>query len=103
MTLVNVKLSGRWGLAEIEKELARAPVDLELPANVTGHDLLRCLANRYGPQFQRKALKATGGLRAEVRVFVCDQPLEDLAAPIADELSRGAEFSIVLLAPLIGG
>ena len=103
MALVNVKLSGRWGLTEIEKELARAPVDLELPANATGQDVLQCLANRYGSRFQRKALKGNGELRAEVRMFVGDQPVEDLATRIGGELSRGAEVSIVLLAPLVGG
>jgi hypothetical protein len=101
--LVNVKLSGRWGLLEIEKELARGPVELDLPEKVTGQAVLQCLADRYGPRLRRKALKTTGGLRAEVRLFVGDDPLEDLALPIGDKLRRGAEVSIVLLAPLIGG
>ena len=101
--LLNVKLSGRWSLPEIEKELARGPIELDLPEEVTGQALLQCLADRYGQRLQRKALKTTGGLRAEVRLFVDDDPLEDLAVPIGDKLSRGAEVSIVLLAPLIGG
>ncbi|MFI5394625.1 MAG: MoaD/ThiS family protein [Candidatus Binatia bacterium] len=100
---VNVKLSGRWGLPDIERELARGPIDLDLPADVTGQGLLQCLADRYGSSFQRKALKLTGELRAEVRLFVDDDPVEDLAVRIGDKLSRGAEVSIVLLAPLIGG
>ena len=103
MAFVNLRLSGRWGLMEMERELARGPIDLDLPEEVTGHAVLQCLADRYGPRFQRKALKTTGELRAEVRVFVGDEPLEDLAAPIGDTLSGGAEVSIVLLAPLIGG
>ena len=98
-----MKLSGRWSLPEIERELARGPIELDLPEDVTGQALLQCLADRYGPRLQRKALKTTARLRAEVRVFVDDDPLEDLAAPIGDKLSRGAEVSIVLLAPLIGG
>jgi hypothetical protein len=101
--LVTVKLSGRWGLPEIERELARGPIDLDLPEKVTGQTLLRCLADRYGPRLQRKALKTAGGLRAEVRLFIGDEPIEDLAAPINDGLDRGAEVSLVLLAPLIGG
>ncbi len=103
MTLINVKLSGRWGLAEIERELARAPVELALPADVSGRGLLQCLANRYGARFARKALKSSGELRAEVRVFIGNDQLEDLTAPIADKLAAGAEVSIVMLAPLIGG
>jgi hypothetical protein len=101
--LIHVKLFGRWNLPEIEKELARGPVELDLPEQVTGQALLQGLADRYGPRLRRKALKTTGGLRAEVRLFVDDDPLEDLAVPIGDRLNPGAEVSIVLLAPLIGG
>lgn len=101
--LVNVKLSGRWSLPEIERELARGPVDLDLPQDVTGHALLQCLGARYGARFQRRALKPTGALRAEVRLFVDDDPIEDLDVEIGDRLRRGAEVSIVWLAPLIGG
>jgi hypothetical protein len=101
--LVNVRLSGRWGLSEIERELAQGPIELDLPDEVTGDALLQCLADRYGPRLQRKALKTTGGLRAEVRLFVGDESLEDLTVPIGDKLCGGAEVSIVLLAPLIGG
>jgi hypothetical protein len=103
VALVNVRLSGRWGLPEIEGEFARGPIELDLPENVTGQTLLQCLADRYGPRFQRKALKPKGDLRAEVRLFVDDDAIEDPAARIGDKLSRGAEVSIVLLAPLIGG
>lgn len=103
MTLVNVKLSGRWGLTEIEKELARAPLELALPPDVTGRGLLQCLASRYGARFARKALKSSGELRAEVRVFIDNDQLDDLTAPIGDKLAGGAEVSIVMLAPLIGG
>ncbi len=103
MTLVNVHLSGRWGLPAMQRELADGPIDLDLPPLVTGDALLRSIVNRYGPQFQRKALKATGELRAEVRLFVGSEECEDLAAPIGEQLNRGAEVSLVLLAPLIGG
>ncbi len=102
-TRVNVKLSGRWGLPEIEKELARGPIDLDLPAEITGRALLHSLADRYGPRLRRKALKVTGDLRAEVRLFIGDDACEDLAAPIGEPLRRGAEVSLVLLAPLMGG
>lgn len=101
--LVNVKLSGRWGLPEIERELARGPIALDLSPDVTGKALMQCLADRYGARFQRKALRPSGGLRAEVRLFVNDDAVEDIAAPIGDKLSRDAEVTIVLLAPLIGG
>ncbi len=100
---VNVKLSGRWGLPEVESELRRGPVELDLPEAVTGHALLQCLAERYGSRFARKALKTTGTLRAEVRVFVGDEQCDDLGAPIDEQLRRGAEVVIALLAPLIGG
>ena len=101
--LVKVSLSGRWLLPEIERELARGPVDLDLPPDVTGEALLQCLADRYGARFQRKALRPSGGLRAEVRLFVDDEAVEDLALPLGHKLSRDAEVTIVLLAPLIGG
>lgn len=103
MTLVNVQLSGRWGLPDIQRELAAGPIDLDLPPTVTGQVVLQILVDRYGARFQRKALKATGELRAEVRLFVGADECEDLAAPIGDKLSRDAEVSIVLLAPLVGG
>jgi len=101
--LVTVKLSGRWGLSEIEKELALGPVDLDLPEDVTGEGLLRCLAERCGARFGRKALKANGTLRAEVRLFVQNVAVEDPGARIADRLGPGTELSIVLLKPLVGG
>jgi hypothetical protein len=101
--LVNVKLSGRWSLPEIEKELARGPIELDLPEEVTGRALLQCLADRYGPRLQRRVLKTRGGLRAEVRLYVGNESVEDLAMPISDRLNPEAEVSIVLLAPLIGG
>lgn len=100
---VTVKLSGRWGLSEVEKELTRGPIDLELPEDATGQDLLQRLAQRAGPRFQRKALKADGRLRAEVRLFVQNDVVADPGAPIGDKLGDGAELSIVLLTPLIGG
>ena len=101
--LVNVRLSGRWSLPEIERELARGPIELDLPDVVTGQAVMQSLADRYGPRLQRKVFKTTGGLRAEVRLFVGDESLQDLTVPIGGKLSGGAEVSIVLLAPLIGG
>lgn len=99
---VGVRLSGRWSLPEVERELARGPIEMDLREDVTVQALLRCLADRY-PRFQRKALKATGELRAEVRLFLDDEQVEDLDAPIGEKLHRGAEVSIVYLAPLSGG
>jgi hypothetical protein len=101
--LLNVRLSGRWTLPEIERELARGPIGLDLPEGATGQALLQQLAERFGPRFQRKALKPSGALRAEVRLFVGDDAIEDLGVDIVGRLSSGAEVSIVLLAPLIGG
>jgi hypothetical protein len=99
---VRVRLSGRWSLPEIERELARGPIEMDLPEDVTAQAILGCLADRY-PRFQRKALKATGELRAEVRLFLDDQQIEDLGVQIGDKLRRGAEVSLVYLAPLSGG
>jgi hypothetical protein len=99
---VRVRLSGRWSLPEIERELAGGPIEMDLPEGVTAQALLRCLADRY-PRFQRKALKATGELRAEVRLFLDDDQIKDLGERIGDKLHRGAEVSIVYLAPLSGG
>ena len=99
---VRVRLSGRWSLPEIERELARGPIEMDLPEDVSAQALLRCLADRY-PQFRRKAVKATGELRAEVRVFLDDEQIEDLGVQIGDRLHRGSEVSIVYLAPLSGG
>lgn len=101
--VVKVRLSGRWGLPEIERELARGPIELELPEEVTGHCLLQSLGDRYGPRLRGKALKPNGELRAEVRLFIGDDQVDDLAAPIAEKLRGGAEISIMLLKPLIGG
>ncbi len=103
MTLVNVQLSGRWGLPDMQRDLASGPIDLELPACISGDAVLRSLVGRYGSRFQRKALKATGELRAEVRLFVGTEECTDLAAPLDEQIGRGTEISIVLLAPLIGG
>jgi hypothetical protein len=99
---VRVRLSGRWNLPEIERELAGGPIEMNLPEDVTAHALLRCLADRY-PRFQRRALKTTGELRAEVRFFLDDEQVEHLGVRIGDKLHRGAEVSIVYLAPLSGG
>ncbi|MBI5505274.1 MAG: hypothetical protein HY899_10765 [Deltaproteobacteria bacterium] len=101
--LVTVKLSGRWGLPEFERELARGPLDIDLPEGVTGEGLLHCLAERCDQRFRRKALKADGKLRAEVRLFVRSDVVQDPAAPLGDKLGDGAEISIVLLKPLVGG
>ncbi len=99
---VRVRLSGRWSLPEVESELASGPIELDLPEDVTLRAFLWCFADRY-PRFQRKALKATGELRAEVRLFLDDEQIDDLDTPIGDKLHRGAEVSIVYLAPLSGG
>jgi|GEM_PF-1795327 len=100
---LTVKLSGRWGLPEVQRELARGPIDVDLPDDVTGEGLLRCLADRLGSRFQRKALKADGKLRAEVRLFVGNGAIEDPGAIVGDRLRHGGEVSVVLLTPLVGG
>ncbi len=87
----------------MQRELARGPIELALPAGVTAEAVLRALVERYGSRFQRKALKATGALRAEVRLFVGAEECTDLTAPLSEEIGHGTEISIVLLAPLIGG
>lgn len=100
---VTVKLSGHWGLPEIDRALAQGPIDLDLPEHVTGEGLLQCLADRCGPRLRRKALKADGKLRAEVRLFVRNDVVLDPAAPLGDKLGGAPEISIVLLKPLVGG
>lgn len=100
---VMVKLSGRWGLPEIQKELSRGPIELELPEDVTGEGFVQRLADRCGPPFARRALKAGGRLRAEVRLFVRNDAIDDPGARIGDKLADGSEISIVLLTPLVGG
>ncbi len=101
--LARVKLHGHWGLPEVEKEMAQGPVALNLPESVTGHELLRRLAERFGPRFHARALNGAGELRARVRLFIDDELVQDPAAAIGAKLRDETELSVVLLSPTMGG
>jgi hypothetical protein len=98
-----MKLCGFVGMPEVERQLARGPIALDLPADVTVSGLVERLAERYGASFRRKALTGDGRVRSGVRVFV-DDALVEREAPLADVLRDDSKISIVLLmAQSIGG
>src|SRR5512143_1243737 len=101
--LVTLRLYGHWALPELTNELARGPVAVDLPEHATAAALLDALGEACGPRFRGKVFWPGGGLRPGVRLFVDDELMSDPTARIGGRLRRGANVSVVLLAPLLGG
>lgn len=94
--LVNVKLKGFLGLTEVQRELERGPIAIEVAEDLTVVGLLERLAARWGTPFRRRTLTAAGGVRPGVRVFVDDE-LVDGGAPLAAALRPGSKIAVVVL------
>lgn len=99
---VTVKLLGFRSFPEVESALVDGRLIVSIADDATFLDLMRRLADTYGPVF---APSRFGGVTALGRlgVFVGDQVLEELQARLADILPPKAEISIALLRPLRGG
>lgn len=101
--LVNVKLKGFLGLTEVQRELERGPIAIDLAEGLTVAGLIESLAARWGAPFRRRTLTAAGGIRPGVRVFVDDQ-LVASGAPLAAAVRPGSKVAVVvLMAQSMGG
>ena len=99
---LTVKLLGFHGFPEVEKDLVDGVVQLVLPDDATLNDLLRQLAEKYGPIFMQGMLGSGRGL-SRVSVFIDHEMLEDPQAPLADKMRLRSVISVSLLRPLRGG
>jgi len=101
--LVNVKLKGFLGLTEVQRELERAPIAIEIAEGLTVAGLLERLAERWGAPFRRRTLTAEGKVRPGVRMFVDDE-LVGSATPVAAAIRPGSKITVlVLMAQTLGG
>ena len=99
---VAVKLLGFYGFPDVEKDLVDGVVELSLPDEATVEDLLRHLADKYGPVFTQGMGGGVRGL-ARVSVFLDNETLDDWQARLASKLRPHAEISVAFLRPLRGG
>lgn len=83
-------------MAEVQRELARGPVSLDLPDDLTVAGLLECLAERYGATFRRRTLAPSGQVRSGVRVFVDDELVESNAS-LTSVLRPDSKVALVVL------
>jgi hypothetical protein len=101
--LVNVKLTGFLGLTEVQRELERGPIAIELAEDLTVAGLLDRLAERWGAPFRRRTLTAGGRVRSGVRLFVDDEVVES-GTPLAAAIRPGSKITVVvLMAQTMGG
>ena len=98
---VTVKLLGVLGPRE--RGRGGRSLDLVLGDNVTAGDLLRALADRFGPPFRAASESSDARLPRHIRMFAGGEMLvrrEQTLAP-AHAVSDGV--TVVLLSPMMGG
>ena len=100
---ISLTLCGYWGLPQVEAEVARAPVILDLPPGVSLQGLLAALADQYGERFRQRVLTESGEVRRTVRVFVDDQPIDSNATDVGPMLNGQPRVRLMLLAAMSGG
>lgn len=87
---------------------ARPAVTLELPAHaLTGRGIIEAMLVRFGEQTLPflVAARSAGAHRANVHLFVGDQPIGDLDADLADRLDaeRRIEALLIRVKTIVGG
>jgi molybdopterin converting factor small subunit len=95
--VVTVKLFGYLERLTRERE-ARVEVD----EGATVLDLVRTLADRYGPEFSSAVFRAPGQVHTHLRVFL-DEAEVGLGEPLARDGRRAAEATVLVIPGFEGG